>query len=293
MFAKPSQWLFLGLLSLVAIAAAAVVQPSTLHQHQVDELRELRKSASLLDRRQSSNSNSTFTVVQGIQDTSPQPRLEIRELEKNVDQWNIFMLGLSRWMKTNQSEKVSLHSGVLSTRILDLLTLHSSHSTRSPASMGDHTSHGMVSKPRLGSPHPATARTALRSSCLGIGHTLLCMRYRHPYAPMIEHTCLRAEQQTLYTHINAVVNEFPSGPVGARYAQAALSWRYPYWDWAAAPPANGSAFPASLTSPTIQVVMPNGTTTIDNPLYSYEFHPVSVADFYYDPWVSMIIVLTG
>ena len=105
MFAKPAQWLFLALLFLVSLAATVAVQPApALHRHQVDELRELRKSANLLDRRQSSN--SSYTVVQGILDTSPQPRLEIRELEKNVDQWNIFMLGLNRWMKTNESEKV-------------------------------------------------------------------------------------------------------------------------------------------------------------------------------------------
>jgi len=82
------------------------------------------------------------------------------------------------------------------------------------------------------------------------------------------------------------VNEFPAGPVRARYAQAALSWRHPYWDWAVAPPANESSFPASLTSPTVQVTMPNGTSTIANPLYAFAFHPVSKADFYYDPWVS-------
>lgn len=107
MFAKPAQWLFLALLFLVSLANAAAVQPAPpLHQHQVDELRELRKSANLLGRRQSSNTN--FTIVQGVQDTSPQPRLEMRELEKNADQWNIFMLGLNRWMKTNESEKVCL-----------------------------------------------------------------------------------------------------------------------------------------------------------------------------------------
>ena len=32
--------------------------------------------------------------------------------------------------------------------------------------------------------------------------------------------------------------------------------------------------------------MPNGTSTIANPLYAFAFHPVSKADFYYDPWVS-------
>ena len=29
--------------------------------------------------------------------------------------------------------------------------------------------------------------------------------------------------------------------------------------------------------------MPNGTSTINNPLYAYRFHQVSQEDFYYDP----------
>jgi len=110
MFAKPSpSWLLLSILLLVTLVTTTAAQSLPLHQHQVEALRELRKSASLLDRRQ--KSNSSFTVVQGILDTSPQPRLEIRELEKNADQWNIFILGLDRWMKTNQSEKVGVAHG--------------------------------------------------------------------------------------------------------------------------------------------------------------------------------------
>ena len=97
-------------------------------------------------------------------------------------------------------------------------------------------------------------------------------------------------QQILYAHINAAVNDFPSGSVRARYAQAALSWRFPYWDWAAAPPANESSFPSSLMRPTVQVTTPNGTNTIANPLYAFRFHPVSKADFYFDPWVSSFTI---
>ena len=99
---------------------------------------------------------------------------------------------------------------------------------------------------------------------------------------------LTTSQQILYSHIVAVVNEFPAGPARTRYAQAAMSWRHPYWDWAAEPSNGESVLPASMTSPTVTVTMPNGTSTIDNPLYAYRFHPVSKEDFYFDP----VILLT-
>ncbi|KAK3674597.1 hypothetical protein LTR78_005683 [Recurvomyces mirabilis] len=91
-------------------------------------------------------------------------------------------------------------------------------------------------------------------------------------------------QQILYQHIVEAVNEFPAGAIRQRYASAALSWRHPYWDWAAEPPAGESVLPTSITSQTITVTMPNGTATIANPLYSYHFQWVDVADFYYSPF---------
>jgi tyrosinase len=95
--------------------------------------------------------------------------------------------------------------------------------------------------------------------------------------------CLQTSQQILYSHIVAVVNEFPAGPTRSRYALAAMSWRHPYWDWAAEPSDGKSVLPTSMTSKTVTVTMPNGTSTIDNPLYAYRFHQVSQEDFYYDP----------
>jgi len=87
----------------------------------------------------------------------------------------------------------------------------------------------------------------------------------------------------LYQYIIDAVNEFPAGPVRQRYAAAALSWRAPYWDWAAPPPEGQSVLPTSLSSPTANITTPNGNVTINNPLYSYRFHPVSESDFYFNP----------
>ena len=82
-------------------------------------------------------------------------------------------------------------------------------------------------------------------------------------------------------------NEFPNGPLRQRYYQAAVSFRVPYWDWAAVPPDGGPTMPDSVTSPTVNVTVPSGdnvtTTTIQisNPLYSYAFHPLVPSHFYY------------
>lgn len=98
-----------------------------------------------------------------------------------------------------------------------------------------------------------------------------------------EFVCSLISQQVLYSHIVAAVNEFPAGAARNRYAQAALSWRHPYWDWAAQPSDGQSVLPTSMSSPTVNVIMPNGSTTIANPLYAYRFHPVTMEDFYYQP----------
>ena len=90
-------------------------------------------------------------------------------------------------------------------------------------------------------------------------------------------------EQILFEFIIECVNEFPPGELRDRYAQAALLIRLPYWDWAVKPENNGSCLPDIVMQPLIDVVMPNGTATIDNPLYSYKFHPITQSDMFFDP----------
>lgn len=42
---------------------------------------------------------------QGVNTTAP--RLEIRELQRNPDLFNVYLLGLQRWQNTSQDEKFS------------------------------------------------------------------------------------------------------------------------------------------------------------------------------------------
>ena len=54
--------------------------------------------------------NAYFSVlgVKGLIDGT-HPRLEIRELEKKEDQWNLFLLGLWRFQNMNQKDKLSYY----------------------------------------------------------------------------------------------------------------------------------------------------------------------------------------
>jgi tyrosinase len=54
---------------------------------------------------------TSFIAVTGIgylaDDVAIYPRLEIRELERRPDEFNVFLLGLRRWMEVSQDQKKS------------------------------------------------------------------------------------------------------------------------------------------------------------------------------------------
>jgi hypothetical protein len=112
MFFPAASLLLLAFVALLHLAAPAA---APLLNHQIEEITRRDDAVHPLNRRQNTNSSgqntnsSGFTIVTGIQNTSPQPRLEIRQLEKNVDQWNIYLLGMRRFMRTNQTEKLSYY----------------------------------------------------------------------------------------------------------------------------------------------------------------------------------------
>ncbi|KAK5168744.1 uncharacterized protein LTR77_006053 [Saxophila tyrrhenica] len=187
-------------------------------------------------------------AITGIQTYGVQSRLEIRQLEAKTDQWNLFLLGLRRCQQTDQSDLTSYYQ---------IAGIHGR-----PYIAWD----GVPSADGHSSP----------GYCAHVSNVFLA--WHRPYLALFE--------QTLYQHMIDAVNEFPAGAVRQRYASAALTWRFPYWDWAATPSDGQSVYPASLQSPTVNVTMPNGTAIIPNPLYSYQFHPVSASDFYFNPFAT-------
>ena len=225
------------LLAILIAQCIALTLASPLLKHQVYNA---ALPGTRLQRRQTQTIVTTGITTFGIQ-----PRLEIRQLQQNADQWNIFLLGMKRFQETDQSEMNSYYqiAGI----------------------------HGRPYIPWDDSP----PKSGLNSPGYCMHVLNLFLAWHRAYLALFE--------QTLYQHIIDAVNDFPAGAQRQRYAQAALSWRFPYWDWAAAPPDGDSTFPESVQSPTVRVRMPNGTTEIPNPLYSYRFHPVSQDDFYFDP----------
>lgn len=72
--------------------------------------------------------------------------------------------------------------------------------------------------------------------------------------------------------------DFSESEGRARYVAAAENFRMPYWDWAIVVPQGQSVLPTSISSPEIQVIEPGAggrSSRIDNPLYSFRFHPIN------------------
>jgi len=77
--------------------------------------------------------------------------------------------------------------------------------------------------------------------------------------------------------VNKVAALFPT-TTRARYQAAAATFRMPYWDWAANPPAGDSFFPRVAASPNIDIITPqsNGQKApFQNPLYAFRFNPLN------------------
>lgn len=89
----------IAILAIAVLLCALGAHASPLLRHEIEEIAEAPQS---LHRRQGS-----FTPVTGIQEFGVQPRLEIRQLEANTDQWNLYLLGLARFQAVNQTDKLS------------------------------------------------------------------------------------------------------------------------------------------------------------------------------------------
>lgn len=77
----------------------------------------------------------------------------------------------------------------------------------------------------------------------------------------------------MYNLTNFVAAQFKDNE-REEYQKAATDFRIPYWDWSLYAPAGESHFPGVFWEPKISQYGPNGVQTINNPLYSYKFHPL-------------------
>ncbi|KAL8771913.1 MAG: hypothetical protein Q9209_002851 [Squamulea sp. 1 TL-2023] len=80
-----------------------------------------------------------------------------------------------------------------------------------------------------------------------------------------------AFEQVLYGIVQEVANSIENDTSG-EYRNAASTFRHPYWDWAAPSTDGTPILPAPVSgSAYIMLNLPNGSLTINNPLYQYKF----------------------
>jgi hypothetical protein len=100
---QKANWLLVLLaLSLWCMSANARITKNR-HRHPIAE--------AVTNTHQRQANATSFIAVTGVggfgSDVPIHPRLEIRELERRPDEFNIFLLGLRRWMEVSQSHKES------------------------------------------------------------------------------------------------------------------------------------------------------------------------------------------
>ncbi|KAI0817947.1 hypothetical protein GGR55DRAFT_685409 [Xylaria sp. FL0064] len=174
-------------------------------------------------------------------DGQPQPRLEIRDLEKNHDQWNLYLLALSWMQYTSQDSPFSWYQ---------IAAIH-------------------------GAPGLTWGNVAPLPGNDNIGYchhvSILFPTWHRPYLVLYE--------QTMYNIIQFIASLWPPEELD-RVQNAAKRFRIPYWDWAVAPPLGQSVLPLSIGgSSTVNVSGPNGVQSISNPLFSFTFKPFNGSIF--------------
>jgi tyrosinase len=85
--------------------------------------RHIAQDLPSLARRQDGGFFSVLGVA-GVGGDSSYPRLEIRELEKNTDQWNLYLLSLRRLQNVAQSDKLSYYQVAGMHTFVDLASHH-------------------------------------------------------------------------------------------------------------------------------------------------------------------------
>ncbi|KAI1814106.1 Di-copper centre-containing protein [Poronia punctata] len=171
----------------------------------------------------------------------PQQRLEIRDLEKDEDLWNLYLLALSWMQYTDQESPFSWYQ---------IAGIHGAPGS----TWGDVE------------PLPGNEKIGY---CRHV--SILFLTWHRPYLVLYE--------QILYNIVQFIASLWPPEQLG-RMQKAAKRFRIPYWDWAAAPSAGESVLPLSVGgSSTISVSGPNGVQNISNPLFSFTFRPFNMSYF--------------
>ena len=169
---------------------------------------------------------------------STQPRLEIRQMQtQKPNQFTLLILALQQFQAQAQSSSTSYYqiSGI----------------------------HGV---PRQNYNNVGQCSTCTNADGYCTHDSVLFPAWHRAYIALFEQQFLSA--------VNNIANSWPTSGVSTTRAQmqtAASTMRWPYWDWAAAPPNGGNNFPQMVSASTITINGQNGRQTVQNPLYKYTF----------------------
>jgi len=171
-------------------------------------------------------------------------RIEIRDLQKDDVPWNLYLMALNRLQSMDQSNMMSYYQ---------ISGIH-------------------------GRPYTQWDNVPFAAGVSG-GYCT----HSSPLFPVWHRPYLALYEQQLASLALEVADTF-SGSEKDQYLVAAATFRIPYWDWAAPVAAGQHVLPSSISgSPWIMTTLQNGTTVIPNPLYQYQFHPLSVSDMVNEP----------
>ena len=164
--------------------------------------------------------------------TTVPPRLEIRKLRENNAQWNLFLLALNDFYY-NKGQSDKLS-------YYRVAGIHGRpFEPWDDVAFNEGQNGGYC-------PHAST----------------LFPTWHRPYLALYEQIIYDTVQQIAATRFNG----------NDEYAQAAATFRIPYWDWAAPAPTGKSVVPDTVSgSPWIQISTPTGKEVISNSLYRFHF----------------------
>ncbi|KAF1983552.1 Di-copper centre-containing protein [Aulographum hederae CBS 113979] len=214
---------------LVIITLSSSASASPVESRSPDDGRD-----SLLEAKRSLEKRASIPVT-GAKSGGIQPRLEIRQLMRNADQWNMYLLGLDRMQKMPQNDQFSYYqiAGI----------------------------HGVPNIPWDG----------VTATGDGVGYcthssNLFCSWHR-PYMALYE--------QILVANAIDAAYSFPQGTLQDRYLSAARNLRMPYYDWAISPAQNQPAYPNIFSQTQVVVTNGTASVTMDNPLHLFKFTDMS------------------
>ena len=189
-----------------------------------------------------------FYAITGLKSGGTHQRLEIRQLQRNTAQWNLYLLALNRFKGMSQSDKLSYYqvSGIHGRPFVPWDNV-----AFNPGKSGGYCTHDIVLFPT----------------------------WHRPYIALYE--------QILYNIVQQVAAEMTQQKATYVAAAKTLrvpywDWAAPRQNGAVYP----SIFKGDVVNGVsyLTINMPNGPMRIRNPLYAYTFHPLSSSDLPNSPF---------